>query len=88
MRLLLRVAHAMAQEDDHQGILRLLNRSVVDTLGCDRSNTMLLDEDGSVSLAQSYGAEPPPPIPTPQRTTSAPSGPLSSGCSGSSGRWW
>jgi PAS domain S-box-containing protein len=58
VRGLLGVAHAVAQLDDAQDILRLVSQSVVETLGCDRSAIVLLTENGSVSLAAAHGQSP------------------------------
>lgn len=53
--ILLDVSHALAGLEDSAAILELLHRTVAETLGCDRSTTVLLDEDDTLRLAARYG---------------------------------
>ncbi len=54
-RVLLDVAHQLAALDDVDEVLELLTRTVAKTVGCDRSTTLLIEDDGTLRLAGAYG---------------------------------
>ncbi len=54
-RTLLDVAHRLAALDDVDAVLELLTRTVAETVRCDRSTTLLLEDDGALRLAGAHG---------------------------------
>lgn len=54
-RILLDVAHRLAALDDVDSVLELLTRTVVETVRCDRSTTVLLENDDALRLVGAHG---------------------------------